>query len=125
MKIKEILKEQAAAWAPLADEVSDAIPGAFVIPELGNTDTYKQYRYGLAMAHAAATLDPDTHKINPFAKSSAFGEYLTVVTYAGEAERRVIELAAKLMGVTTRQVADTGSHEDKNVGTVSPVPKQK
>lgn len=122
MKVKEILSEGIKS-EPLANEVSRTLPGTWVIPELGNTDTYRQYRYGLALATAAAAQDPD-HNINPFAESSAFGEYLTITAYAGKEEKRVIELAAKLMGVKLKQVADEGSAEGSDISVDSPIPKR-
>ena len=104
----------------LAPAVKETLPATYVIPQLKNNDFYTQYRYGMALAAAAASADPNLH----FEKASAFGENLTMVGYAPE-EQRIIELAAKLMGVSAKLISTPTSVEPSTTQKNSPVPKQK
>ena len=104
----------------LAPAVKETLPGTYVIPQLKNNDFYTQYRYGMALAAAAASADPNIH----FEKASAFGENMTLVTYVPE-EQRIIELAAKLMGVSAKLISTPRSEEPSDTQKNSPIPKQK
>ena len=107
--------------APLARSVNATLPGVYVIPQLRNTDTYMQYRYGLALAAAAGrAADPNLN----YEQESAFAENMTLVTYSKE-DKRIIDLACKLMGVQIKQIADPESREPDDTYTASPTPKQK
>ena len=105
----------------LTQSVSDTLPATYVIPQLKNNDFYTQYRYGLALAAAsAASTDPSFD----FKQTSAFGEQLTMVSYTPE-EQRIIELAAKLMGVSAKLISTPTSQEPTDTQKNSPTPKQK
>jgi len=97
-----------------------ALPGAFVQRQLRNTDTYMQYRYGVAVA--AARADQAGHI--EFEQESAWAENLSQVMYVPEDEE-TIKLASKLMGVTPSRITDNKSRESKKTSTVSPVAKPK
>jgi hypothetical protein len=97
-----------------------AMPGVFVQRELRNTDTYMQYRYGIAVAAARANRD---HGV-PFEQESAWAENLAQVMYAPEDEETIM-LASKLMGVTPTRITDNASREPKSTETQSPVAKTK
>ena len=105
----------------LTHSVQETLPATYVIPQLKNNDFYTQYRYGMALAAAAAMggeQDPN------FTKQSAFGENMTLVTYVPE-EQRIIELAAKLMGVSAKLISTPTSTEPTDTQKNSPTPKQK
>ena len=102
---------------PLGRSFQETLPATYVIPKLQNNDSYTQYRYGLALAAAAAEINGGH---NNFEQISAFGENLTVVGYAKE-EQRIIELAAKLMGVQAVLISTPRSEEPTDTFKVSPV----
>lgn len=105
----------------LAPSVQETLPATYVIPALKNNDFYTQYRYGMALAAAAASAaDPSLN----FERASAFGEQLTLVSYTSE-EQRIIELASKLMGVSSKLISTPKSEEPHDTQKNSPVPKQK
>jgi hypothetical protein len=122
MKIRDLLSE--SRTGSLQDDVADAMPAAFVFPTLQNTDPYSQYRFGLAVATARRLNDPDPYGIvkgrEDFAPTSAWGENLVVVTYEQGEDARTLELAAKLMGVSKRQISTTKSQESSDVNVQSP-----
>lgn len=105
----------------LSSSVQETLPATYVIPQLKNNDFYTQYRYGLALAAAAGMSADD--KLN-FERESAFGEQLTMVSYVPE-EQRIIELAAKLMGVSAKLISTPKSEEPHDTQKNSPTPKQK
>jgi hypothetical protein len=94
--------------------VDEAIPSAIIEPQIRNTDTYMQMRYGLALAAAAAQKDPD------WEQESVWAENLAMIGYT-QAEVDQIKAADKLMGVKSVQVSHKGSQERKDVNLKSPV----
>lgn len=92
----------------------ESIPGAVIEPELRNTDTYMQMRYGMALAAAAASTGDE------FEQESVWAENIGLVGYT-DAELKQIKAADKLMGVTSIEVTKKGSQERTDVGTSSPV----
>ena len=121
MRAKEFINE---AWAgkshgkpkKVRDRASDALPGVFVQRQLRNTDTYMQYRMGLALA--AARADAAGHI--EFNQESSWAENFINVMWAPEDEETIM-LASKLMGVTPSMITDKTSREPKTTGTQSPV----
>jgi hypothetical protein len=104
---------------PLAHSVNATLPGVYVIPQLRNTDTYMQYRYGLALAGARAKAEHDID----FEQESAWAENFAIVTYTPEDEE-TIRLADAMMGVTATRIASQPSTET-DVDTKSPVAARK
>jgi len=125
MRIKDIINEN---WngkghgkpGKVRSRVADAMPGAFVQRELRNTDTYMQYRYGIAVAAARANKE---HGV-PFEQESAWAENLAQVMYTPEDEE-TIKLASKLMGVTPTRITNNASQEPTSTNAASPVAKPK
>jgi len=108
-------KNAGASHAMRKDQAS-AIPHAMVNTQLRNTDTYMQYRYGVALAAAAAHEDS-----NEFEQESAWSENVGLVGYTDE-EVELIRAADKLMGVTTDEMTDgSGSHEMDDVNAKSAI----
>jgi len=95
---------------------SDALPGVYVQRQLRNTDTYMQYRMGLALAAARA----DAAGLIEFDQESSWAENFIHVMWANEDEE-TIRLASKLMGVTPSEITDKKSREPKSTETKSPV----
>lgn len=96
--------------------VDEAIPSAIIEPKIRNTDTYMQMRYGLALAAAAASDDPN------WEQESAWAENFAMIGYTQE-EIDIIKKADKLMGVKGVNISHKGSQERTDVSTVSPVAK--
>lgn len=94
--------------------VDEAIPNAMIEPELRNTDTYMQMRYGMALAAAAAQAGDD------FEQETLWAENIGLVGYT-DAEVAQIKAADKLMGVTSVNITSKGSQERSDVNTTSPV----
>lgn len=120
MKIKDVIAE--SATPNLTDNARDSLPGGFVIPELQNSDAYRQYRYGLALASAAA--ERNGHDKEPFERESPWAENLALIAITPQDEE-IIRMAAKMMGVSIKEIATPGSRESKGTHIASPVPKQK
>lgn len=121
MKIRDIITEQYKGWSGRAKNygsvktsVDPAIPNAVIEPELRNTDTYLQMRYGMALAAAAAAQDES------FEQESAWAENIGMVAYSDK-ELDQIKAADKLMGVKSVALTKSGSHERQDVSTKSPV----
>ena len=102
------------------DRASDALPGVYVQRQLRNTDTYMQYRMGLALAAARA----DAAGLVKFNQESSWAENFVNVMWADEDEETIM-LASKLMGVTPSAITDKKSREPKSTETSSPVAKLK
>jgi len=125
MRASEFINE---AWsgkshgkpAKVRDRAADALPGVFVQRQLRNTDTYMQYRMGLALAAARA----DDAGLVKFNQESSWAENFINVMWTPEDEETVM-LASKLMGVTPSMITDKKSREPSTTETVSPVAKPK
>lgn len=104
----------------IQNDVADAIPALYVVPQLQNQDAYKQYRMGVAFAAARAA--EQGHIPDP-TKESELGENMVLVADTEE-ERRTIELAFKMMGITDYRMVNTkDSIEANDVDKHSPVAK--
>ena len=115
MRLRDL---QEAAAPGLAPAVRSTISPTMTIPELVNSDTYKQYRYTLALAAARSVAAGDVE----FNAESTWNESLAAVAYTDE-ELQTIKMANKLMNVHGLMISDTPSSEPDGTGTVSPVMK--
>jgi hypothetical protein len=103
---------------PLEADPAAALPNPRVITQLRNTDTYMQYRYGIALAAAAANRGPDA---NPdFEQESAWGENIGMVGYTDQDVEQIKD-ADKLMDVQSQDIGNGGSHEQSDVNTKSAI----
>jgi len=93
--------------------IDQSLPNARIEPQVRNTDTYMQLRYGIALAAAAASGDTD------FEQESAWAENLGMVAYSDE-EIKIIQDADKLMGVTSIALSNKSKERD-DIGSNSPV----
>jgi len=94
--------------------VDESLPNAMIEPEVRNTDTYMQMRYGLALAAAAARQGEE------FEQESVWAENIGLVGYT-DAEVAQIKLADKMMGVKSINISSRGSQERADTGTTSAV----
>ena len=100
----------------MAKDPAGAIPNARIVSQIRNTDTYMQYRYGIALAAAAA----QQGKGDEFEQESDWSENIGLVGYT-DADLEVIKGADKLMGVSSDQISDGASHEQDDVNTKSAI----
>jgi hypothetical protein len=121
VKIKDIVSEAYKGYrGRLKDfgttrgEVDPAIPNAMIEPEVRNTDTYMQSRYGLALAAAAAMQNGEK-----FEQETAWAENFGMLAYTDQ-EVEIIKQADKLMGVRSITLSSK-SKEKSDIGSVSPV----
>lgn len=121
MKIKDIVFEGYKGYVGhLKDfgttrgDVDPALPNAMIEPELRNTDSYMQGRYGQALAAAAAMQADDK-----FEQESAWAENFGMVAYS-EQEIDLIKQADKLMGVKSIKLSNKSQEKD-DIGSRSPV----
>lgn len=124
MKIRDIISEayngfhgHLKDFGKVKGKVDQAIPNAVIEPEIRNTDTYMQMRYGIALAAAAAAQD------NTFEQESPWAENIGMVAYTDK-ELDQIKHADKIMGVKSINLTDSGSQEQPDIGSVSPVASQ-
>lgn len=89
-----------------------SLPDGQIYPDITN-HYYDMYRMGIAMAG-----HPETGHNTP--KTTEVGNNLFTIQYS-DAERQIIDAAAKQMGHKKRKVAAGKSKEHDDVGKMSPV----
>ena len=109
MRAKEIISEETTEWP---NDSQAALPNAQKWPELDNSNPYRAYRFGVALAGA-----PD--KNTP--QSGPVGQNIMTIGYT-EAEREILKAAGEIMGVSGVDVTTDGSKESDGTNNVSPVP---
>lgn len=100
----------------LSPSIENTISPTMTMPELVNSDTYKQYRYSLALAAARAVLAGDVE----FSAESAWNEALTGIAYTPE-ELEIFKLANQMMGVNGVMLSVSPPTEPDDTYKVSPV----
>lgn len=120
MKIKDIVNEAYSGFTGRVKDfgtvkkgIDQSIPNARIEPEVRNTDTYMQMRYGIALAVAAAHGDDD------FEQESVWAENLGMVGYS-DADVEIMDAADKLMGVKSIKLSGKSKERD-DTGTTSAV----
>ena len=120
MKIKDIVNEAYSGFTghikdfgTVKKGIDQSIPNARIEPEVRNTDTYMQMRYGIALAAAASHGDDD------FEQESAWAENLGMVGYS-DADVEIMDAADKLMGVKSIKLSGKSKERD-DTGTTSAV----
>lgn len=121
MRAKEFIVEQ---HGTLTSAVARALPGTYTIPGLPNSDFYKQYRFGVAMAGARGSMEraQDTIPAHDFESETPWGENMIVSAYMDDNVDRDIDYAMKEVGVTGKRLISTpGSDEAIDVAKISPL----
>ena len=128
MKIRDIINEgykgfhgKMKEFGSTRGSVDEAIPGARIEPQIRNTDTYMQMRYGIALAAAAAQRDGSNDN---FEQESPWAENIGMIAYT-DADTDQIKAADKIMGVSSVEISKRGSQERTDINTVSPVASTK
>jgi hypothetical protein len=122
MKIKDIIAESYTGFtgrmkdfgSVKRGDIDQSLPSVMIEPQLRNTDTYMQMRYGIALAAAAARRGEE------FEQESAWSENIGMVGYT-DAEVDQIKMADELMGVKSINLTTKGSQERTDTGTKSAV----
>jgi hypothetical protein len=122
MRAKEFITEQRAA---LSVDIARAMPGTYTIPGLPNSDFYKQYRFGVALAGSRGQLEREQDSIPPynFEKETPWGENMIVSSYMDGEIEKDIEYAMKETGVpgTKVLISTKKSEEAPGVDKTSPM----
>ena len=122
MRAKEFINE--SQRIALSQEVSRAIPGTYAISGLPNSDFYKQYRFGVAMAGARGHIEREKDGVPPykFDKETPWGENLIVSSYLDPNIEKDIDFAMKEVGVTgKKRISTPNSEESLDVDKTSPL----
>jgi len=122
MRAKEFITEQRAA---LSVDIARAMPGTYTIPGLPNSDFYKQYRFGVALAGARGQLEREQDSIPPynFEKETPWGENMIVSSYMETEIEQDIDYAMRETGVpgTKVLISTKKSEEAPGVDKTSPM----
>lgn len=122
MRAKEFITEQRAA---LSVDIARAMPGTYTIPGLPNSDFYKQYRFGVALAGARGQIERKQDSIPPynFEKETPWGENMIVSSYMETEIEKDIDYAMRETGVpgTKVLISTKKSEEASDVVKNSPV----
>lgn len=123
MRAKEFITE--ASRAALSVDVARAMPGTYTIPGLPNSDFYKQYRFGVAIAGARGQMERVQDSIPPynFEKETPWGENMIVSSYMDGNIDKDIDYAMKETGVEGGKIliSTNKSEEATDVVKNSPV----
>jgi hypothetical protein len=122
MRAKEFITEDRVA---LSVDIARAMPGTYTIPGLPNSDFYKQYRFGVALAGARGQIERKQDSIPPynFEKETPWGENMIVSSYMDGEIEKDIDYAMRETGVPGGKVSISTkkSEEATDVVKVSPV----
>jgi hypothetical protein len=115
MRLRDIIE---SSTPELPSNIERTLPHAAIIPDLPNNDSYRQYRYVVALASAKAKENGEVD----FDPNSTWNEALAVIAYT-DAELEIIELANKMMGVSSEMISKSPSIEPDDTHIASPVMK--
>jgi hypothetical protein len=123
MRAREFVTENNTTL-PVA--VARALPGTFIIPGLPNSDFYKQYRFGVALAGARGQIDRAADSIPQyeFEKETPWGENMIVSSYMDTNIADNIDYAMKEVGIGStgkKLISTMSSDEAPDVGKTSPI----
>ena len=119
MRAREFVLE---SRANLPDEISYPMHDTFMIPGIRNNDSYKSYRFGVAMARARADIGGAGKDLPPFNSESALGMYGVISGFDDQVDP-VIDLALKMTDTPGGKVSvsTNPSQDPPGTGTTSPV----
>jgi len=122
MRAKEFITEQRAA---LSVDVARALPGTYTIPGLPNSDFYKQYRFGVALAGSRGQIEREQDSIPPynFEEETPWGENLIISAYMDGDIDKDIDYAMREAGVEggKKLISSMKSEEATDVIKASPI----
>lgn len=127
MRAKEFITESGSSTEPTSDSrlsssVARALPSTYAIPGLPNSDFYKQYRFGVALAGARSKAQRATEPGRDMAPSSAWGESEILIGY--DLDTNVIDDALQMVGLKSsdkKLISTVKSEEAPDIDTLSPI----
>ena len=124
MRAREFIAEDTLGrTGSITQDVALALPGAYKIPKLQNSDPYWQYRFGVAIAGAKGRAQRKKDGVPDYEKESIFGEDEIIVSYDPNVETWIDD-ALHSMGMSSKdcvRIATQASEEMPDVDKVSPV----
>jgi hypothetical protein len=126
MRAKEFIIEDSTIPVSdnrLSSSVARSLPSTYSIPALPNSDFYKQYRFGVAIAGARSAEQrlSDSPGAN-MAPSSAWGENEIIIGY--DLDTDIIDYALNIVGLKSsdkKLISTKKSEEMSEVDTKSPI----
>lgn len=122
MRAREFIVETTGSIQP---DVERTLPAAWVIDKLKNSDFYKQYRFGVALAGAKGHEQRSKDNVPAYSTETPWGENQIIVSYGG-ADPLIdyLDDALREMGLTPRDaklVTTSHSQEPTSTGIKSPL----
>jgi hypothetical protein len=119
MRAREFVTE---SRAKLPAEAAGPMHDTYMLPGLRNNDSYRSYRFGVAMARARADLGGVGKDLPAWNTESAMGMYGIIAGFDENVDP-VIDLALKMTDIAGGKipVSTDDSEEPKSVDTVSPI----
>jgi hypothetical protein len=117
MRAKEFIIESADD-----STISDSLPATYAISKLPNSDFYKQYRFGVAIAAARGDKARESVDAKEMEAESIWGENQIIIGYAQDTE--VIDDALTIMGLgpeDKESLSSIHSRELRDTDSKSPV----
>lgn len=122
MRAKEFIKESVL---PLSSDVARAMPGTYTIDSLPNSDFYKQYRFGVAIAGAKGRKARENDNVEPYQMKgeTVWGENMIVSSYMDSDIGSDIDEALSELDLSTKKnlISTENSQEASDVGKRSPI----
>lgn len=124
MRAKEFIIENndVSSDTRLSSSVARALPLTYSIPALPNSDFYKQYRFGVAIAGARSAEQRKTEPDSNMAPATAWGENEIVIGY--DLDPTIIDDALKIVGLKSsdkKLISTTKSEEATDIDKQSPI----
>jgi hypothetical protein len=124
MKARDFIAEdEAPRKHGVSQETMMSLPATYVIPKLSNSDPYRLYRFGVALAHAKGKQQRQKDSVADFEAETEWGEHQIVVGF-DESVGEWIDDALREMGLTPadkRLITSLKSKESPTVSNQSPV----
>jgi hypothetical protein len=124
MKAREFIAEdEAPRHHGLSQETIMSLPATYVIPKLSNSDPYRLYRFGVALAHAKGKQQRQKDNVASFEAETEWGSNQIVVGF-DESVGEWIDDALREMGLTPgdkKLITSLKSGESSTVSNQSPI----
>ena len=119
MRAREFVSE---SRAKLPVEAADPMHDVYMLPGLRNNDSYRAYRFGVAIARARADLGGAGKDLPAWNTESAMGKYAIIAGF-NETVDPVIDAALAMSDIEGGKIAvsTNDSQEPASVDTVSPI----
>jgi hypothetical protein len=119
MKASEFITE---SISELSADISQTLPSTYTIPKLPNSDTYMQYRFGVAIAAAKGKMQRQKDNIDRNYMSS-WGQNQTIISSDPHIDEWIDDALEEIgLSPSDKKLLTTPeSEEPKSTSTVSPI----